>query len=60
MIREGIKKATVIANPGCYSSASILGLAPLVKENLIDTEKIVIDGLSKVYLMGGIYNERYL
>ena len=44
--REKIKQARVIANPGCYSSASILGLAPLVKEDIIDTEKIVIDGLS--------------
>jgi len=44
--REGIRKANLIANPGCYSSASILGLAPLIKEDLIDNEKIVIDGLS--------------
>jgi N-acetyl-gamma-glutamyl-phosphate reductase common form len=44
--REQIKRARVIANPGCYSSASILGLAPLIKEDMIDTEKIVIDGLS--------------
>ena len=44
--REEIKKARIIANPGCFSSASILGLAPLVKAGLIDTERIVIDGLS--------------
>lgn len=29
--REEIRKARVIANPGCYSSAAILGLAPLVR-----------------------------
>jgi N-acetyl-gamma-glutamyl-phosphate reductase len=43
---EAIKKASLIANPGCFSSAAILGLAPLVKEHLIDLEKIVVDGLS--------------
>lgn len=44
--RKEIKKAQVVANPGCFSSAAILGLAPLVKNRLIDTQKIVIDGLS--------------
>lgn len=44
--REEIKKARVIANPGCYSSASIFGLAPLIDADLIETDKIVIDGLS--------------
>lgn len=44
--RDEIKRTRIIANPGCYSSASILGLAPLVKSKLIDTEHIVIDGLS--------------
>lgn len=44
--RDEIKEAGVIANPGCFSSAAILGLAPLVKANVIDTEKIVVDGLS--------------
>jgi len=44
--REEIKKAQIIANPGCFASAAILGLAPLVKAGLIDTSKIVVDGLS--------------
>lgn len=44
--REKIKSAKIIANPGCFSSAAILGLAPLIKNNLIDMEKIVVDGLS--------------
>jgi len=44
--REEIKNARVVANPGCYSSAAILGLAPLVKAGAIDTEKIIVDGLS--------------
>lgn len=44
--RAEIWPARVIANPGCFSSAAILGLAPLVEAGLIETDKIVIDGLS--------------
>ncbi len=44
--REAIKKARVIANPGCFASAAILGAAPLVQAGLIDTTKITVDGLS--------------
>ena len=43
---EEIKKARLIANPGCFTSAAVLGLAPLVKEKLIDMNGIVVDGLS--------------
>jgi len=44
--RDEIARARVIANPGCYSSAAIFGLAPLVKAGLIESDKIVVDGLS--------------
>jgi N-acetyl-gamma-glutamyl-phosphate reductase common form len=44
--KEAIQAARLIANPGCFSSAAILGLAPLVREQLIDERRIVIDGLS--------------
>ena len=44
--REEIPQARVIANPGCYSSATILGLAPLLEAGLIDAQKIIVDGLS--------------
>jgi N-acetyl-gamma-glutamyl-phosphate reductase len=43
---EEIRRARLIANFGCFSSAAILGLAPLVESNLIDTDNIVVDGLS--------------
>lgn len=32
--RETIRRSRVIANPGCYSSAAILGLAPLIQNDL--------------------------
>jgi N-acetyl-gamma-glutamyl-phosphate reductase len=46
--REKIKTASLIANPGCYTTCSILTLAPLVGENLIDRSSIIIDSASGV------------
>lgn len=46
--REEIKKATLIANPGCYTTCSILSLMPLVAEGMIDKKSIVIDAKSGV------------
>lgn len=40
------KKTRLIANPGCYTTCSILTLYPLVKEGLIDTDSIIIDAKS--------------
>jgi len=44
--RKSIKKAKLIANPGCYPTASILSTAPLLKEGLI--KDIVIDAKSGI------------
>ncbi len=44
--REDVKKARLIANPGCYTTCSILSLYPLVKEGLIDPDTIIIDAKS--------------
>ncbi|MCS7107457.1 MAG: N-acetyl-gamma-glutamyl-phosphate reductase [Acidilobaceae archaeon] len=41
--REELRGAQLIASPGCNATASILALAPLVKQKLIDLEKIVVD-----------------
>jgi N-acetyl-gamma-glutamyl-phosphate reductase common form len=43
---EEIAKAKLVANPGCFSSAAILGLAPLVRAGIADVDRIVVDGLS--------------
>ena len=45
---DEIKKARLVANPGCYTTCSILSLYPLVKESLIDVNSIVIDAKSGV------------
>jgi N-acetyl-gamma-glutamyl-phosphate reductase common form len=43
---DAIAKARLVANPGCFSSAVILGLAPLLRHGLVEPERIVVDGLS--------------
>ena len=44
--RDRIKRAKLVANPGCYPVAAILGLAPLVREGLIDLEHVVVNAMS--------------
>lgn len=44
--RDKIKGKRIVANPGCYTSCSILSLYPLVKEGLIDLSSIIIDAKS--------------
>lgn len=46
--REEIKKTTIVGNPGCYTTCSITGLAPLVKAGVIDNKSIIIDAKSGV------------
>ena len=46
--KEAIKQAKIIANPGCYPTATLLGLAPLVQHDLIKEDSIVIDAKSGV------------
>lgn len=44
--REQVKKARLVANPGCYPTCSFLSVYPLVKAGLIDTDTIIIDAKS--------------
>ena len=44
--REKLKEARLVANPGCYTTCSILTAYPLVKEGLIDADSIIIDAKS--------------
>ena len=48
LFREQIPPAQLIANPGCYPTASSLPLAPLLKAGLIDPQDIIIDAKSGV------------
>jgi N-acetyl-gamma-glutamyl-phosphate reductase len=44
--RQEIKRAQLIANPGCYPTAAILGLGPILVSGLADTDLITIDAKS--------------
>jgi N-acetyl-gamma-glutamyl-phosphate reductase len=46
--REAIKKARLVASPGCYPTAAIVQLAPLVAKGLIHLDTIVIDAKSGI------------
>jgi N-acetyl-gamma-glutamyl-phosphate reductase len=48
LFRDRILPVDLVANPGCYTSASILALAPLVAEDLIERTSIIIDAKSGV------------
>ncbi len=44
--REKIRGSRLVANPGCYTTCSILTCYPLVKEGLIDPDTLIIDAKS--------------
>ena len=48
LYREAIPSAHLIANPGCYTSTSILSLAPLIAEGKVNPSGIIIDAKSGV------------
>lgn len=43
---ESAAHQTYVANPGCYATATLLGLAPLVQNDLIDPGSIIVDAKS--------------
>jgi N-acetyl-gamma-glutamyl-phosphate reductase len=48
LFRQRIPPADLIANPGCYTSTSILALAPLIAEDVVERVGIIIDAKSGV------------
>lgn len=48
LFRERIRGAEIIANPGCYPTSVALGLAPALKNGLVEPDGIVIDSKSGV------------
>ena len=44
--RDKVKDARIVANPGCYTTCSILTAYPLAKEGLIDMSTLIIDAKS--------------
>lgn len=48
LYREKIKQSQLIANPGCYPTSVILGLAPLLRRGWVKLDSIVIDSKSGI------------
>jgi N-acetyl-gamma-glutamyl-phosphate reductase len=46
--REQVKKARLVANPGCYPTAVQLGFLPLVEAGVVDTNQLIADAKSGV------------
>ncbi|MEO9653675.1 N-acetyl-gamma-glutamyl-phosphate reductase [Marinomonas sp.] len=46
--REAIKSAQLVANPGCYPTATQLGLIPLLEAGLVDPAHLIVDAKSGV------------
>ncbi|RTQ90177.1 N-acetyl-gamma-glutamyl-phosphate reductase [Lysinibacillus telephonicus] len=45
---QRIKESNLIANPGCYPTAVLLSILPLIKDRLIDSQNLIIDAKSGV------------
>jgi N-acetyl-gamma-glutamyl-phosphate reductase len=48
LYREEVKKADLVANPGCYVTSAILALAPALRGKVIDPSTIIVDSKSGV------------
>ncbi|MBN1294670.1 MAG: N-acetyl-gamma-glutamyl-phosphate reductase [Candidatus Latescibacteria bacterium] len=48
LYREKIRKTKFVSNPGCYPTSVILGLAPLLKEGIIDCSSIHVNSVSGI------------
>jgi N-acetyl-gamma-glutamyl-phosphate reductase len=48
LYRDRIRKARIVANPGCYATSVQLGLLPLVSAGVVDREHLVADAKSGV------------
>jgi N-acetyl-gamma-glutamyl-phosphate reductase len=46
LFRDGVRKARLVANPGCYPTSVALALAPLLEQDLIDPDSLIIDSKS--------------
>ena len=48
LFRERIKGKSLVANPGCYPTGALLAIAPLLKEQLIETDSIIDNAVTGV------------
>lgn len=60
LYREKIKKARIVANPGCYATAIILGAFPVLAGNLVIKNSFIADAKSGISGAGKKLSARYL
>ncbi len=48
LFREEIKKTNLVGNPGCYTTATILALAPLLTHGIVYPDDIIVDAKSGI------------
>lgn len=48
LFREKIKGKKLIANPGCFPTAAILALAPLLKQSIIETDSVIVNSVTGI------------
>ena len=46
LYREQIKSANLVANPGCFPTGALLAIAPLLKEDIIETDSIIVNAVT--------------
>lgn len=57
--RKKLGAAKIVSNPGCYPTASLLALAPAVRENLIEGQ-VIVDAKSGISGAGHTVDEAYM
>lgn len=48
LFRDQIKSANLIANPGCFPTTALLATAPLLKNNLVETNNIIVNSITGI------------
>ena len=46
LFRDRIKDASLVANPGCYPTGAALAIAPLLKNDLIETDTVIVNAVT--------------
>lgn len=57
--RQALPQARIVANPGCYPTASLLALAPAARHKLIDND-VIVDAKSGVSGAGHVVDDAFL
>lgn len=56
--KDDIKNARLVGNPGCYVTSALLALIPLIAEDLIELDSIVVDSYSGLSGAGRQFNQK--